>query len=319
LTELIPLIEAEFLYNPADKGMHCHCPTILECQSGKLLAVWYVYNVDEYRNATLALASKNLKDSIWNTTKTISIDSKYSLGNPVLFQEPNGRIHLMYVALRGTYWNDAVLYSIYSEDDGETWTDPRLLWKELGMMVRHPPVFLKSEVCLLPAYDECKKRSIILSSQPPYSNWEISYQFKESDIIQSTLIKTEEDDLIMFFRPHSDPRFIWKSQSCDQGNSWSTPDMTSLPNPLSGISAISKNNAIAMIYNHTHEHQRYPLSVSLSKDGGTTWEENWTLDNVPLEVSYPSFITGKDNTIHGVYTYNRRMIKYVKLDQNIFS
>ena len=74
-----------------------------------------------------------------------------------------------------------------------------------------------------------------------------------------------------------------------------------------------------MIYNHTHEHQRYPLSVSLSKDGGTTWEENWTLDNVPLEVSYPSFITGKDNTIHGVYTYNRRMIKYVKLDQNIFS
>ena len=161
MTELIPLIEAEFLYNPADKGMHCHCPTILECQSGKLLAVWYVYNVDEYRNATLALASKNLKDSIWNTTKTISIDSKYSLGNPVLFQEPNGRIHLMYVALRGTYWNDAVLYSIYSEDDGETWTDPRLLWKELGMMVRHPPVFLKSEVCLLPAYDECKKRSII--------------------------------------------------------------------------------------------------------------------------------------------------------------
>ena len=75
----------------------------------------------------------------------------------------------MYVALKGPYWNDAVLYSIYSEDDGKSWTEPNLLWKERGMMVRHPPVFLKNQF-LLPAYDEKKKTSIILSSQPPYSN-----------------------------------------------------------------------------------------------------------------------------------------------------
>ncbi|MBT6296263.1 MAG: hypothetical protein HN646_08535 [Nitrospina sp.] len=54
--------------------------------------------MDEYRHGTLALAKKNPRESIWQTTKTISIKSSYSLSNPVLFQEPGGRIHLWWVA-----------------------------------------------------------------------------------------------------------------------------------------------------------------------------------------------------------------------------
>jgi hypothetical protein len=42
------MIDAEFLHNPHDKGMFCHCPSILETQSGTLMAVWYVYPEDEY-------------------------------------------------------------------------------------------------------------------------------------------------------------------------------------------------------------------------------------------------------------------------------
>ncbi len=282
------------------------------------MAVWYVYPMYEYRHGTLAIAIKTTSDTIWQTAKNIPIDSRYSLGNPVIFQQSDGKIHLMYVALKGAYWNDAVLYSIYSEDEGLTWTKPRLLWKERGMMVRHPPVFLDNGTCLLPAYDERKRRSIILSSQPPYTSWEMSYQFKGNDIIQSVLIKKEKGRLIMFFRPHSDPRFIWKSQSVDHGATWSEPVLTPLPCPLSGISAIAIHNNIAMIYNHTQEHQRYPLSISISRDEGNTWEEHSNLDKVKVEVSYPSFILGNNNIVHGLYTYNRRMIKYVKLNTEKF-
>lgn len=73
-----------------------------------------------------------------------------------------------------------------------------------------------------------------------------------------------------------------------------------------------------MIYNHTLEHKRYPLSVSVSRDMGTTWGEHWNLDNVKVEVSYPSFILGNNNIVHGLYTYNRRMIKYVKFNTEKF-
>ena len=47
-------------------------------------------------------------------------------------------------------------------------------------------------------------------------------------------------------------------------------------------------------------------------------EEVLHLDEVQLEISYPCFILGSNNTVHGVYTYNRRMIKYIKLETDSF-
>ena len=88
---------------------------------------------------------------------------------------------------------------------------------------------------------------------------------------------------------------------------------TSLPNPLSGITAFVVEDSIALVYNHTENHQRFPLSISITHDGGTTWEDPWHFETVENEVSYPSFIKGRDGIIHGVYTYNRRMIKYVSM------
>ena len=103
------MIDAEFLHNPHDKGMFCHCPSILETQSGTLMVAWYVYPEDEYVDATLAMAKKHKGQSAWSLGESILDTSKYSVGNPMLFQDPSGRIHLLYVALKGNYWNDAYL------------------------------------------------------------------------------------------------------------------------------------------------------------------------------------------------------------------
>ena len=73
-----------------------------------------------------------------------------------------------------------------------------------------------------------------------------------------------------------------------------------------------------VVYNHTEEHQRWPLSASWSRNGGKTWEKVRHFDEVQLEVSYPSFISGNNNMIHGVYTYSRRLIKYVKFGKDSF-
>ena len=73
-----------------------------------------------------------------------------------------------------------------------------------------------------------------------------------------------------------------------------------------------------MIYNHTEEHQRWPLSASWRRNGSKTWGKVLHIDPVQLEVSYPSFILGNNNLVHGVYTYNRRMIKYVKFGEDTF-
>ena len=310
------MIDAEFLHNPHDKGMFCHCPSILETQSGTLMAVWYVYPEDEYVGATLAFAKKTKDQSTWGSGETILDASKYSVGNPILFQDPGGRIHLFYVALKGSYWNNAYLQGVWSDDEGRTWSKPIQLWQNPGMMVRHPPVLLDSGSYLLPAYDEKTRQTVLLSSKSPYSKWQETYRFEEHELIQPAIVK--ENGLTLVFRPSTDPRKIRLSHSSDQGKTWSPPETTSLPNPLSGVSAFSANNNLVVIYNHTEEHQRWPLSASWRRNGSNFWSEVLHIDPVQLEVSYPSFIAGSDNLVHGVYTYNRRMIKYVKFGEDSF-
>lgn len=282
------------------------------------MAVWYVYPEDEHKGATLALSKKNPGQSIWSLSESILDTGKYSAGNPILFQEPGGRIHLLYVLLKGHYWNDAYLQGVWSDDEGKTWSSPVQLWQTAGMMIRHPPVLLDSGSYLLPAYDEQARQSILLSSPPPYSKWQAAYRFEVPDVIQSTIVKEDSGRLTLFFRPSTDPRKIRFSTSTDQGKTWSHPKITELPNPLSGISAFSANDNLVVVYNHTEEHQRWPLSMSSSKDGGKSWKKVRHIDEVQLEVSYPSFIRGNNNLVHGVYTYNRRMIKYVKFKEGSF-
>jgi predicted neuraminidase len=68
---------------------------------------------------------------------------------------------------------------------------------------------------------------------------------------------------------------------------------------------------VGMVYNHTEEHQRHPLSLAWSEDGGCTWSQPRHIDQIHYELSYPSFLCTRGQQLCGLYTYNRRMIKYV--------
>ncbi|MFQ5451068.1 MAG: exo-alpha-sialidase [Nitrospinaceae bacterium] len=313
------MLHTNFLYNPNGKGSYCHCPTILESQSGDLLVAWYTYPQQEHAGATLALVRKPKSQNRWLPTESWISSNTYSVGNPVLFQEPEGRIWLLFVVLKGNYWNDAVLEGTWSDDDGKTWSQPIQLWKKHGLMVRHPPLLLDGHTLLLPAYEEKSRRTVLLSRSLSEEDWKESYRFPGLDLIQPALVREAGGRLSLYFRPCGNPRRIWRSHSNCQGRSWSTPVRTTLPNPFSGISAFVAGERTFVVHNHTEKHQRFPLSISFTRDGGVTWEKSWHFENITHEVSYPSFLTGRDGIIHGVYTYNRRMIKYIALSSNHFS
>ena len=311
-------MEAHFLYNPQGKRSFCHAPTLLETSAGDLLASWYAYNQEEHKDACLALVRRRQGQSEWEVCAPVAGSATGSVGNPVLFQEPAGRIWLLFVVLNGTYWNDALLEGVWSEDEGYSWSRPVRLWNEKGLMIKHPPVLRGDGSLMLPVYDESTGCSRLLVSRSPYDQWEEVYRFAGVRITQPVLVREAAGRLGLFFRPCSDPRRIWRSHSRDSGATWSVPMRTPLPNPLSGIGAFVVNRCIAVVYNHTEKHQRFPLSISLSRNGGTTWETPWHIDTIRHEVSYPSFFLGHNRVIHGVYTYNRRAIKYVSFDQDEF-
>ena len=98
---------------------------------------------------------------------------------------------------------------------------------------------------------------------------------------------------------------------------------TTLPNPNSGIDAISlKDGRQLLVYNPTGKNwgDRVPLSIGISTDG-KKWDR--VLDLEPLtpktdhegeEYSYPTMIQAADGLVHIVYTWNRETVKYVVLD-----
>ena len=304
---------ADFLYNPDNLGHHCHAATLAEAATGDLLASWYAYPAEEHRDANLVLARLPSGSASWEAPCVLPWAFGSSMGNPVLFVEPGGRIWLLFVTLQ-RYWTDVLITGASSSDGGRSWSVPVVLWREPGLMVRHPPVLREDGMFLLPAYRESEKQSLLLSAHPPYSQWREAYRFDDLPLIQPALVREGSGDLALFFRPTDEPRIVWRSRSTDDGRSWSSPIRTPLPTALAGIGAFATDGLIGVVYNHTRKHQRHPLSIAVSRDGGVTWTPPWHIDTIEHEVSYPSFLVDSRGRIHGVYTYNRRMIKYVVID-----
>ncbi len=304
------LSESAFLYNPDGGVHHGHSATIVETAGGDLLTVWYAYPEKENIGAILVSARRTKDARAWSPTKIVLASAASSLGNPVLYQTKDGPLLLFYVALRNTWWNSAALHLLTSTDDGQTWSRPTDLGARAGLMVRHPPVCLPNADLLLPAYDESMNRTILLKASAPYADWDEFHRFTQPDLIQPVILADPRGNLDIYFRAASAPGRMWRSASKDQGQTWAPPEQTALINPLSGLSAVTAGGRLALIHNPI-ENQRTPLAISLSPNSGRSWSGTYVLDSAPFEVSYPSFILGRDHMVRGVYTFNRRMIKYV--------
>jgi predicted neuraminidase len=113
-------------------------------------------------------------------------------------------------------------------------------------------------------------------------------------------------------------RKIFEIWSENNGRSWGPMTLTALPNPNSGIDAVTlKDGRQLLVYNHTSR-GRSPLNVAVSADG-KQWEAAVVLENEPgREFSYPAVIQTRDGLVHSVYTWKRQRIRHAVLDPSRF-
>jgi predicted neuraminidase len=134
---------------------------------------------------------------------------------------------------------------------------------------------------------------------------------KEFGAIQPCLLFHSKDRLQAIGRTKQAKIFqIW---SDDSGKTWGKMTATVLPNPNSGIDALTlKDGRQLVVYNHT-THGRSPLNVAVSSDG-ESWQAALVLEHAPGEYSYPAVMQAADGQVHISYTWNRVSIKHVTIN-----
>jgi predicted neuraminidase len=103
---------------------------------------------------------------------------------------------------------------------------------------------------------------------------------------------------------------ITECWSEDGGQTWSPMQSTALPNPNSGLDAVTLQDGRHLLIHNPTTRGRTPLVASLSDDG-KTWRRLAVLEDQPGEFSYPAVIQSRDGLAHVTYTWKRERIKHV--------
>jgi predicted neuraminidase len=139
---------------------------------------------------------------------------------------------------------------------------------------------------------------------------------KDIGAIQPSILFHREGRLQALGRTRQGRMFqIW---SQDEGKTWGKMTLMSLPNPNSGIDAVTlKDGRQLLVYNHNSNNKgRSPLNVAVSSDG-VSWQAALTLENdpdAPNGFSYPAVIQTSDGLAHITYTWRRERIKHAVID-----
>jgi predicted neuraminidase len=96
----------------------------------------------------------------------------------------------------------------------------------------------------------------------------------------------------------------------DNGVTWTQARPLEVPNPNSGIDAVTLSDGrVVLAYNDTTS-GRTPLNLEASTDG-EHFKMFYTLEKFPREYSYPAIIQTTNGDLEMTYTWNRKTIEHV--------
>lgn len=308
------VLKSEFIFESAPFP-ECHASTLVET-GGTLVAAWFGGTREKHSDVGIWMACR--KGGAWSAPVEVASGiqedgMRYPCWNPVLFQPRNGRLMLFYkVGPSPDKWWGMLATS---GDGGRTWADSRRLPSGILGPIKNKPLQLADGDILAPASTE-------------HDGWRVHFE-RSSDLgqtwrligpvndgksigaIQPSILRHDDKWLQAIGRTRQGR--IFSVESTDGGDSWGTMELTSLPNPNSGIDAVTLSDGRhLLVYNHTTS-GRTPLNVALSNDG-RQWQAAAVLESDAGEYSYPAVIQTADGLVHITYTWKRKRIRHATLD-----
>ncbi|MCE7908358.1 MAG: neuraminidase (sialidase)-like protein [Candidatus Omnitrophica bacterium COP1] len=178
--------------------------------------------------------------------------------------------------------------------------------RRMGWMPRSKPTVLPGGRFLLPLYSDRFSFGLVAISDDNGENWTPSGPIISAGGVQPSIVWKKDGTLVAYLRDNGPaPKRILRSESTDNGMTWSLSVDTELPDPGAGVEALRLRNGNWLMVNNDTEEGRHSLAARLSDDEGASWKwirhlELWEVDKG--SASYPSFIQGSDGSIHGTYS-----------------
>jgi predicted neuraminidase len=309
------VVRKEFIYEKAPFPS-CHASTIVE-SGGGLVAAWFGGTAE--KNPDVGIWLSRHEGGKWTepveVVNGVQEDGKrWPNWNPVLFQRSKGPLVLFYKEgpSPSLWWGELVT----SEDGGKTWSKPERLPQGTLGPIKNKPIELADGSLLCPS-----------SSEFPFEGWKVHLEStsdlkswtkigplcdgKEIQGIQPSILTHGGGKLQILCRNRKGN--ILEAWSEDGGKTWGPLKPGDLPNPNSGLDAVTlKDGRHVLIYNNTPR-GRTPLTVAVSRDG-KAWVKALDLETDPGEYSYPAVIQSSDGRVHVTYTWKRERVRHVVLD-----
>ena len=308
----------EFIYQPDDVPFpSCHASTIEEIKGG-LIAAWF--GGTEERNPDVGIWTSRFIKGKWSKPEEpangLRDGKRYPCWNPVLFNPGDELLLFFKVGPSPSEWWGELMVSA---DDGISWTAPRRLPDGIMGPVKNKPVLLGNGTLLCPSSSEHDGWRVHMEMTPDFGmTWSMTEALNDKTIsaIQPSVLIHPGKKLQIVCR--SKQSKILSSWSEDEGRTWSPLSPLNLPNPNSGIDAVTLSDGRHfMVYNHLKS-GRHMLNTAISDDG-INWKPVALLENETKgsEFSYPAVIQSDDGMIHITYTWNRKLIRHVVIDPTL--
>lgn len=309
------ILKTEFIYEEAPFP-ECHASTIAMSKSG-LVTAWFGGAYEKHPEVGIWV-SRDV-DGKWTmpveVANGVQADgSRHPCWNPVLFQATDGTLLLFYKVgpSPSTWWGMLLL----SSDGGKTWGQSRRLPDDMAGPIKNKPVLLADGRLLCGSSTEDQGWRVHMEwTADNGRSWERTGVLNDGKTLQAIqpAILQHRDGMLQILCRNRGGRRILSATSADSGKTWSPLAALELPNPNSGIDAVTlASGQHLLVYNHT-ERDRSPLNVAVSNDG-QRWSAGLKLEQEPGEYSYPAVIQAPDGLVHVTYTWKRQRVKHVVLD-----
>lgn len=260
----------------------CHASNLLLRRNRDIWCAWFGGSQEGKPDISIYLSKLPAGSRTWTETVRMTHDSTRSEQNPVLFEAPNGEMRLMYTSQQAGNQDTAIVKQRISQDGGETWSEPSVLFSEAGTFIRQPMVVLDDGSYVMPIF-KCRNEpgtrwvghddiSAVQTSKDHGHTWQEVEVPNSVGAVHMQIRKLSDNSYLGLYRSRWADN-IYESRSPD-GINWTEPKPTSLPNPNSGICFdVLPNGRIVVIFNYSSRKdaiaRREGLYDEIAEDGDT--------------------------------------------------